>query len=127
MKNDSHLTKAVEDYLEAIYLLEIKNGNDSIKSVDVANLLKVSKPAVAKATDELLQKGYIEKDPYGKIKLTSKGTEIGKSVYGVHLTLKEYLMKELGVSESTAEEDCCKIEHIISNETLKAIRNKLKK
>lgn len=118
------LSKSFEDYLEEIYVLEIKNKK--IKSVEIAKALNVSKPAVSKAMNELLNKGYINKEPYGEISLTDSGREIAKQVYSTHITIRDFL-KSLGVSDNAAEIDCCKIEHVVSNETIKAIRRSLKK
>lgn len=110
------LTKANEDYLEAILCLE-KDGCSSVKSIDIANHLSVSKPAVSKATNELKEMGLIEKNHYGAISLTNKGRVAAKRVYEKHKIIFTFL-KNIGISEENAEIDCCKIEHIISNETL---------
>ena len=113
------ITKANEDYLEAILILENENKT-SIKSIDISKLLNVSKPAVTKASNELKSLGLINKDKYGEISLTSEGRKIANEVYTKHTTIKNFLLK-LGVSEDTAESDCCKIEHILSKETLDKI------
>ncbi len=105
------ITKSIEDYLEAI--LNIENSKNIVKSIDVANELKVSKPAVSKATNILNNMGYITKSSYGDIKLTDLGRETAILIYERHLVLKEFLLK-IGVCEETAEIDCCKIEHVIS-------------
>lgn len=122
MKN-IQLSKSIEDYLEAIYILE-KNEN-SPKSVEIARMLNVSKPAVNKAMNELLSLNYINKEPYGDIHLTSQGKEIAKKIYHTHITIRDFLLK-LGVSKETAEKDCCLIEHVVSKETLNAIEKSLK-
>lgn len=114
------LTKSVEDYLEAIYIFEEK-GDSNIQSLKIANYLNVSKPAVTKAMNKLQEDGFIEKEFYGTIKLTSEGRKIGKEVYDKHLTIKKFLLS-IGVSEENAEIDCCKIEHNICDETLQKIK-----
>jgi Mn-dependent DtxR family transcriptional regulator len=108
------LTKSAEDYLEAIYMIEMQG--ETVRSVRIAAMLNVSKPAVNKAMNHLKDHGLIDKKDYSSIKLTEKGREAAKKVYRKHTALKEFLMS-LGVSEETAEEDGCKIEHIISKET----------
>ncbi len=120
----SQLSSSIEDYIEAIYIIE--STGESARSVDIANRLGVSKPAVNKAMNELLKLGYIEKERYGSITLTEKGKKIGKKVYGIHVTIRDFLI-QIGVSEKTADIDCCLIEHVISEETLNAIKNSLKK
>lgn len=114
------LTKSIEDYLEAILIIEKREKR--VKSVQVAKLLGVSKPGVNKAMNILKENNLIEKADYGEITLTPKGREIADQVYEKHLLIRDFLIK-LGVSEDTAEQDCCKIEHILSEETLEQIRN----
>ncbi|HHX80645.1 MAG TPA: metal-dependent transcriptional regulator [Acholeplasmataceae bacterium] len=115
-----NLTKSIEDYLEAILIVE--NRDKKVKSVKIAELLGVSKPGVNKAMNVLKDNNLIDKVDYGDISLTDKGREIANRIYEKHLLIKEFLIK-LGVSETTAEQDCCKIEHILSDETLKQIKN----
>lgn len=119
----SELSQSTEDYIEAIYLLEEKGKK--AKSVEIAKMIGVSKPAVTKAMNELLKAKYIEKEKYGSISLTEEGRKIGKKVYSIHVTLRNFLI-QIGVSEKTAEKDCCLLEHVISKETLKAIKEFLK-
>ena len=120
----SKLSQSFEDYLEAILILE--EEGKAPKSVEVARLLGVSKPAVSKAMNDLAANGYIEKESYSELKLTKEGREVANKVYHVHTTIRDFLMS-IGVSEETANVDCCLIEHVISDETLKAIENSLKK
>ena len=118
------LTKSCEDYLETILILQQKSGG-SVKSIDIANHLNVSKPAVTKATNELKDFGLINKDLYGEITLTEVGKNLAEKIYDKHMTIYSFLQK-LGVSEETAEEDCCKLEHAISEETLQKLKEFLK-
>lgn len=113
------LTKSSEDYLEAILILE--EQNKKIKSVDIASMLNVSRPAVNKATNELRENGYITKEDYSSIVLTDEGRQAASHIYEKHRLIKSFLQK-LGVSEENSEIDCCKIEHIISEETFKAVK-----
>ena len=117
------LTQSIEDYLEAIHILE-KNG--SVKSIDVAARLGVSKPAVNKAMNELKERGLITKQSYGKIVLTEQGRAIACNVFERHNLIKKFLLK-IGVSEETSEIDCCKIEHVLSNETILCLKNHIEK
>ena len=117
------LTDSNEDYLEAIFILRLKNGK--VRSVDISKMLGVSKPGVNKAMNVLKENGLIEKDLYGDIFLTSEGEKIANKIYKKHITVKEFLIK-LGVSEEVSDVDCCKIEHVISEETFEAIEKFLK-
>ncbi len=112
-------TKAEEDYLEAIYVLGGTDGK--VQSVAVSNKLGVSKPAVNMATNDLAKKGLIEKQRYGDLSLTTEGRAVAEEVYARHTLLKQLLMY-IGVSEETAETDCCKIEHTLSQETVEKLR-----
>ena len=115
------LSQSFEDYLEAIYILE--TTGQKIKSVSIAKMLNVSKPAVTKAMNELFSSDYIFKTPYSQIELTKSGRQIAKNVYHRHTVIRDYLIKQLGVSHEIAEKDCCMIEHVISYETLAAMEN----
>lgn len=117
-QNEQKLTVSAEDYLEAALLLEL-NG-ERIKVTSIAENLGVSKPAVTNALSELAAKGLMNKQPYGDIKLTDEGRAAARAVYGKHTLLREFLCA-LGVSPQTAEIDCCKIEHDLSDETLHCI------
>lgn len=113
------ISQSFEDYLESIYILEI--SGQKIKSVSVAKMLNVTKAAVSKAMKELLDANYIAKTPYSELELTENGRNIAKTIYHRHVVLRNFLVEKLGVSKEVAEIDCCKIEHIISEETFKAI------
>lgn len=118
------LTKSNEDYLEAILLLEIRNI--PIKSVKIAEMLGVSKPAVNKAMTELKLLNLINKDSYADITLTTLGRETAKQTYKKHVAIRDFLLS-LGVDSETAEIDCCKIEHVISDKTLQCFIKATKK
>ena len=118
------LTDSNEDYLEAIYILKLKN--EKVRSIDIAKYLNVSKPGVNKAMNVLKENGLIEKDYYGDVCLTKKGEDIAKKIYEKHTTIKDFLLK-IGTKEDIAEIDCCKIEHVISEDTFKAIKKHLDK
>lgn len=113
-----HLTKSSEDYLEAIFVLT--KDSDSVKSVRIADHLLVSRPAVNKAMNELLECGLIDKTSYSGISLTESGHKIAESIYQKHMIIKKFLVK-IGVSEEVAEIDCCKIEHVVSDETIERL------
>ena len=89
------ITKAIEDYIEAIYILE--KDSSSIKSIDISKLLNVSKPAVTKITNELKQLELISKDRYGEISLTEKGRSLAIKVYEKHVRGRKMICKCLKV------------------------------
>ena len=123
MKN---LTKSIEDYIEAIYMIEQEQEKVNIKSVDIASRLGVSKPAVNKAMNELNNLNLIEKSNYSNIVLTVKGRTLAKKIYDKHTLIYEFLLS-IGVSKENANIDCCKIEHVISDETAECMKKQIKK
>ncbi|MGN1343722.1 MAG: metal-dependent transcriptional regulator [Traorella sp.] len=113
-------SESLEMYLETMYRLECELGK--IRCVDIANQLHVSKPSVNKAVNVLKEQGHLLQEVYGMIHLTDSGRNIGKSIYERHRIITRYLHEILGVDETVAEEDACKMEHVVSDETF----NKMK-
>ncbi len=113
------ILKASEDYLETMLMLQKENG--FIRSIDIAEHLGVTKPSVSYATKRLRENGYITMDKDGLISLTESGLSIAQSMYERHTLLSNWLMM-LGVDETTAREDACRIEHDLSEATFEAIR-----
>ena len=101
-------------------MLMMKEKHGYIRSVDVADHLGVTKPSVTYATKRLRENGYIEMDRDGLITLTDRGMAIAAKMLDRHHTLTKFLIA-LGVDARTAEEDACKIEHDISQQTYDAI------
>lgn len=113
------LLESGENYLEAIYRLS-KETNE-LHAIDIVNDLGFSKPSVSIALKKLRDDEYIYIDKSSHIFLTEKGLDIAIKIYERHTILTSLLIK-LGVSSDTAEEDACKIEHYLSNETFDAIK-----
>ena len=114
-----------EMYLETILLLKKQNGN--VRSIGIARELGFSKPSVSRGVGILKNDGYIIVDSKGYIELTEKGTEKATAVYEKHECLTEFLMHTAKVSKEVAEDDACKIEHIISDEVFEGIKKFLNK
>ena len=119
-----HIHESSEDYLEAI--LRLRETKGQVRSVDIAQLLGVTKPSVSFAMKKLRENEYIHMDQDNLITLTEKGEEIAMRVYDRHKILSTFLMR-LGVDEATAREDACKIEHDLSEESFMALRRHLLK
>ena len=113
------IMKSAEDYLEMMLMLQEKHGY--IRSVDIAAALGVSKPSVSYAAKRLRENGYISMADDSRITLLPKGREIAERIYERHRVLTR-LFVSLGVDEKTAQEDACKVEHDLSEETFDAIR-----
>lgn len=105
-----------EDYLEAIVML---GGSDtqSVRSVDVATKLGVSKASVSKAVASLKASGMLDQPYYGDITLTADGYNYGKSVLERHEMITRFLYEKVGLSLEVAEEEACQMEHAISDES----------
>ena len=112
------IQQSAEDYLEAMLILQEEHGY--IRSIDIAKYLGVTKPSVSYAVKRLRESGYINMDANGPITLAPAGYKIAKRIYERHKALTAFLV-QLGVSQEQAEEDACKIEHVISHETYVAI------
>ncbi len=117
-----HIHESAEDYLEAI--LRLRESKGYVRSVDIALLLGVTKPSVSFAMKKLRENGYILMGEDSLITLTETGENIALKVYDRHKTIMSFLMS-IGVSEETAREDACKIEHDISQESFEALRRQL--
>ena len=118
------LKESGEMYLETILILSLKSNK--VRSIDIVEYRGFSKPSVSRAVGLLKSGGYILVDKSGYITLTDAGREIAEKIYERHTVLTDILV-HLGVPEDTAAEDACKMEHVISDETFKAIKEHLKK
>ena len=116
------LQESGEMYLETILILSRKSG--TVRSVDISEYMGYSKPSVSRAMGLLRSDGYITVDGGGHISLTESGKNIAEKIYERHNVLAEAL-KMLGVSDSAAVADACKIEHDISDESFEAIKRHL--
>ena len=114
-----NVNESAENYLETILMLGMKLP--AIRSVDIANELGFSKPSVSVAMKNLREKGHIQVDGSGFITLTPCGREIAEMIYERHRLLSSWLMR-LGVPAETAQQDACRIEHVISRESFEAIK-----
>ncbi len=114
------LQESGENYLETILLLEQEKG--MVRSVDIANKLDFTKASISRAMSILKREEYITVEDGGNIVLTKKGRERAKAVYEKHRLIAKFLEEALEVSGETAEQDACRIEHIISEETFSQMK-----
>lgn len=118
------IKESAENYLEAILMIKKKKGN--VRSIDIANQLNFTKPSVSVAMKAFREEEYITMDSDGSINLTEKGRKIAEGIYERHEIIAKALIA-LGVSEKTAYEDSCKVEHDISDETFEKLKKHLKR
>lgn len=114
--------ESAENYLETILVLSKKRP--VVRSVDIANELGFKKSSVSIAMKHLRENNHITVTEDGFIYLTDSGKEIAEMIYTRHEILSSFLEK-LGVAKEIAEEDACKIEHVISAESFEALRKYL--
>lgn len=118
------LHESAEMYLETIYTLSMTGTN--VRSIDVAEALNYSRPSVSRAVGLLKQDGYLEVDADGFLRLTQLGRDTAEKIYDRH-TILTAVLKALGVDEASAAEDACRIEHVISDKSLAAIKAHMSK
>lgn len=111
--------ETAENYLETIYILKKELGH--VRSIDICNKLKYSKPTISVMMKNFRESGYITMDEDGFIHLTPKGAKIAKQMYERHVMIADMLIA-LGVDEQTALADSCKIEHDISAKSFECLK-----
>ena len=126
---DHALTRAGEDYLESIYRLSKESGDSdgSVRSVDVAEQLEVSKASVNKALSMLKEEDMVNQSRYGRVTLTPEGKEYAAIVWRAHRALRAFLEADLGVEAERADEEACLMEHVLSADTMSRLIDYLAK
>lgn len=113
------VTEAVENYLEAILVLSRKQPD--VHAIDVCNYLGYSRPTISVAIRQMKESGLITVSGENHISLTEQGLKVAESIYERHRVISALLI-EIGVSNKTAFEDACKIEHDLSEESFIKIK-----
>ena len=116
------LQESGEMYLETILVLSQRTG--FVRAIDIGEEMGYSKPSVSRAVGLLKAGQYIDVDDGGYITLTAAGREVAEKIYERHTVLTDFL-RRLGVDETTAAEDACRMEHIISESTFQALKRRL--
>ena len=112
-----------EDYLETILLLKMRQGY--VRAIDIANEMEYSKASISRAVKILKEQNLVYLDENRMINFTPEGKEKAEMIYERHRIITTFLGDFLGVSQEIAEKDACRIEHVISEETIKAIVEKM--
>lgn len=118
------INESAENYLETILILSQRLP--VVRSVDIAVEMNFKKSSISVAMKNLRENGYITVSDAGFITLTEKGHEIADMIYERHTFISNWLM-ELGIDEKTAVEDACRMEHVISPKSFKAIKEYVQK
>lgn len=112
-----------ETYLETILVLSKRM--EIVRSIDLASELGYTKPSVSRAVKLLKEREYITVERGGAIKLTEAGLAEADRIYERHQVITKFFREVLGVTQETAEEDACRIEHIISDASFEKIKQQL--
>jgi DtxR family Mn-dependent transcriptional regulator len=103
---------SMEDYLEAI--AKLGERRKAVRVKQLSERLGVKMPSVTSALKKLSEQELVEHERYGHIRLTPEGDKVARDVIGRHEALTRFFAQALGINQETAEEDACKIEHVIS-------------
>ncbi|MCL2862679.1 MAG: metal-dependent transcriptional regulator [Methanimicrococcus sp.] len=114
MKGDTVTSERKEDYLKTIDKIVSEKGYAQVK--DISRALDVGPSSVTGMLKKLTDDGYINYEKYGGVTLTQKGTETANCTQKKYMTIKSFLMA-FGVPETVAEDDACKMEHVVASET----------
>ena len=118
------LHESGEMYLETIYLLTRRQP--AVRAIDVGAHMGFSKPSVSRALGILKNGGYVTVSAEGYLQLTDAGLEVAEKIYARHELLRDFLCS-IGVDESTAAEDACRMEHAMSDASFEALKRHLGK
>lgn len=106
----------MEDYLETITRLNAGGGPVGVTAI--GNAMHVKKPSVFSALAKLSEAGFVVHEKYGDVKLTKKGERLARDVYRRHRTIRHFLIDVLYVDPDTAENEACRMEHVLSNSSI---------
>ena len=118
---EKKLSQSLEDYLEAIY--EIYTKKNGVKAIDISKKLGVGRSSVTEALKTLAQKHLVNYSRYGVLSLTAAGEEAAKNVIERHKTLYNFFKNTLNLDENEAQENACRVEHVLSEKAFQALIN----
>lgn len=113
------LTAAMEDYLEAIYVLDFEKGVVRVR--DIARRVGVTMPTVTRMLKILHQKGLVAYARYEWLQLTEEGRRLGREIYRKHGILERFLTDVLQIDLGRAGREACRMEHGVSSGTLERL------
>lgn len=117
----SNLSASLEDYLELI--CNLLETSESVKAVELARKLNVSRASVSEALTKLVDKNLIVYEGHKGITITPQGLEKAQEVISKHKVLTSFFENTLGLDKSISEETACKVEHVISKEVFDRIKD----
>lgn len=112
--------ESAENYLETILLLQRKQGY--VRATDIAESLQYTKASISRAVKLLKEKGYLYQDAHKMIFLTTKGEEKAVQIYERHQFFVVFLTEVLQLDPQIAEQDACRMEHVVSDSTFRGFQ-----
>ena len=125
-KKTGEIAESGETYLETILVIKERRSNGLVRAVDVANELKLSKPSVSRGLGLLKEKNLIRIGIAGDIEFSPEGRKLAESIFKRHQYLTVFFKHIAKVPSDVAESDACRVEHVISDKTMKGIIKFLK-
>ncbi len=114
------LQESGEDYLETILLLQRRQGY--VRATDVAEAMHYTKASISRAVKLLRENGYIYQDAHKMIFLTEKGLQKATQIYERHQLFAAFLTEVLQIETAIAEQDACRLEHVVSDSTFQGFQ-----
>jgi len=122
-KDENSISKESEEYLEAIYKLEQRDG--SAKTMQLANQLKVMPGSITNTIENLEKRRLVTHEPYKGVKLTEKGRKLALKIIRSHRLAERLLMDVLHLDWSNVHDEACKLEHNLSETIVKPLEKAL--
>ena len=110
---NDNLSASLEDYLELI--CNLLETSEAVKAVEIAKKLNISRASVSEALAKLAEKNLIIYEGHKGITITPEGLKLAKGVIKKHKAFTAFFEKTLGLDKKEAEENACKIEHVVSD------------
>ena len=120
---ESQISQQAEEYLEAIYRIEMKNN--LAKTMELAKKLNVVPGSITNTIESLEKRGYVNHIPYKGVKLTEKGRKIASNILRKHRLAERLLTDFMHIKWSSVHEEACKLEHALSPEILDPLETAL--
>lgn len=116
----NNLSSSLEDYMEVIY--NMLQEKESVKAIDIAKALNVSRASVSEALYKLEEKNLIVNEGHKGIKITEEGIKSAQNVTGKHNVLTDFFENVLFLDANTASQNACRVEHVISDDLFERIK-----
>ncbi len=113
------ITNRLEDYIEEIYLAKCEKRE--IKAIDIANKFGLSRPTISEALIKLADLDLIVYKGRKGIAITNKGIIEARKIIKKHKVLYNFFHKILKIDKKTANDNACRIEHVIDDIVIKKI------